>query len=211
MVTLNLLPEDVQTVLARRRRTQQWAAAVTLAATLLAVPLGLDWSRGARAAYLRAESQRLQADVESTRAALRATSSTANELFVQVERAKALRSKRAWSGMLALIASCMPAECWLASLATDPEVPAAGPARRAPNPTPGTPGAAAEKKEKEVVTIEAPRKLRIVGFAPDDAQPLAFVTSLKESRVFRRVALEGSVREPNRDPAVFRFELVCEW
>ena len=62
-----------------------------------------------------------------------------------------------------------------------------------------------------MVTIEAPRKLRIAGYAPVAAHPYDIVSSLKETDVFASVALERSEREPVLDGSYFRFELVCEW
>ncbi len=225
MTSVNLIPESVLVAQTQRRHAKSWTLLVLAAAGLSAVPLMLDWSRRAHAAELRDESDRLRQELGSTRLQLRTTSAEATRVFLEVERANALRSKRAWSGMFALIASCMPADCWLASVATDPDAPAGG---ASPGPVVAQPKSTDGKRE--IVTIEAPRKLKIIGYAENDTQPLAFVTHLKESRVFRSVLLERAVRAPDvaaafspsrgidaADPsgpsggAVYQFEVVCAW
>jgi len=214
MAEVNLIPEAVLVAQAQRRHAKGWLILVLVIAALNVLPLVLDWSRRAHAAELRDESGRIQRELVSSRSQLRTTSAEATRIFLEVERARALRSKRAWSSMFALIASCMPSDCWLASVATDPETPAGGAAPQRP---------AAQAKvaggERETVTIEAPRKLRIVGYALTDTQPLALVTNLKESLVFENVLLERSLRAPDVSPgesaksnaALYQFEIVCEW
>ena len=61
------------------------------------------------------------------------------------------------------------------------------------------------------MTIDAPRKLRLIGYALNDAQPMEFVTRLKDAQVFQRVTLERSLLETSEEAQRFRFELVCEW
>ncbi|MDO8631965.1 MAG: hypothetical protein Q7R41_15880, partial [Phycisphaerales bacterium] len=196
---------------------------VLAAAGLSSAALVLDWNRRTHAAELRNEHDRLQQELGATRAQLRTTSAEATRVFLEVERSNALRSKRAWSAMFALIASCMPADCWLASVATDPEAPAGGASPRpavAVVPDPGlNAGAPKEGGKREIVTIEAPRRLRMIGYAENDTQPLAFVTNLKESRVFQSVLLERAMRAPDvaagpsgpSGGTVYQFEVVCAW
>ncbi len=211
MVTLNLLPEGVQAAQARRRHVKRWALILAVTAVAGTVPAGAHWMRHVQIEELGAQSEKLQSDLTAARVELRTATAEANDAFLRLERAKALRSKRAWSGMLALIGSCLPKQCRLTSLATDPEVPpAAAPVARSPVPPAATPGAAAPEKPA-VVTIEAPRKLRITGEALDSADPLSFVAKLKESQVFRDVILERSLRERPEQESQFRFELICEW
>ncbi len=214
MAGINLIPEAVLVSQAQRRHAKGWLILVLMFAALNVLPLALDWSRRAHAVKLRDESARIQREVVSSRSQLRATSAEATRVFLEVERARALRSKRAWSSMFALIASCMPSECWLVSVATDPETPGGGVAPQRPAAPPKAAG-----DEKETVTIEAPRKLRILGYALSDTQPLAMVTNLKESNVFESVLLERALRAPDVAPgesakpdgALYQFEIVCEW
>jgi outer membrane murein-binding lipoprotein Lpp len=210
MITLNLLPESVQAAQARRRHVKRWALILAVTAVAGTIPAGAHWMQHLQIEELGAQSEKLQSDLAAARVELRTATAEANDAFLRLERAKALRSKRAWSGMLALIGSCLPKQCWLNSIATDPEVPGAGPVARSPLPPAATPGAAASEKPA-VVTIEAPRKLRISGEALDSADPLSFVAKLKESQVFRNVILERSLRERPEQESQFRFELICEW
>ncbi|MFH1107978.1 MAG: hypothetical protein V1790_02100 [Planctomycetota bacterium] len=221
MVTLNLLPESVQAAQAQRRHAKRWALILAAAAVAGAVPAGAHWMQHVQIEELGAQSEKLQNDLAAARVELRTATAEANDAFLRLERAKALRSKRAWSGMLALIGSCLPKQCWLTSIATDPEVPPAGPVARSPLPPAATPAADPPASplikggkrgfEPAVVTIEAPRKLRISGEALDSADPLSFVAKLKESQVFRDVILERSLRERPEQESQFRFELICEW
>lgn len=220
MTSVNLIPESVLVAQTQRRHAKSWTLLVLAVAGLSAVPLMLDWSRQAHAAELGDESDRLRQELGSTRLQLAATSAEVTRVFLEVERANALRAKRAWSAMFALIASCMPADCWLASVATDPDAPAGGASPRTVVPNPGfNAGAPKEGGKREIVTIEAPRRLRMIGYAENDTQPLAFVTNLKESRVFRSVLLERAVRAPDvaagpsgpSGGTVYQFEVVCAW
>jgi Tfp pilus assembly protein PilN len=214
MVRINLIPRSIQIAQAYRRRVKQWAVAMAVAVVTCAVPAVGHWRQHGHIDELRLSSDRLQADLAAARAELRAVSSQANDLVLRSERAKALRGKRSWSSMLALIANCLPPECWLTSLATDPPVPsAAPPVRKAPAAPLAAvaPGAAAQAEPPPVVTIDAPRKMRIHGHSGDATQPLAFVARLKESHVFRDVSLERAHRAGEDPAAPFKFEVLCEW
>jgi hypothetical protein len=112
--------------------------------------------------------------------------------------------------MFSLLATCLPADCWLLSVATDPEAPGAGAAR--PAAVPAVPGTAAVH---ETVTIEAPQKMRLIGYSTSDSQPLVFVGNLTESGAFARVALQKATRaaggkDASEEP-LYQFEIVCEW
>jgi hypothetical protein len=77
---------------------------MTLAsASLLAVPLAMDWYEGVRAAELAVENERLQQRLTATRLELREQTTNANKLLQRLNRAKALRAKRAWSGMIGVV------------------------------------------------------------------------------------------------------------
>ena len=108
--------------------------------------------------------------------------------------------------MFAMIEQCMPEGCWLISVATDPPTP------RGALSTPKAPGPDAESEEQAaVVVVDAPRKLAIMGFAVDAADPHAFVRALKNTEVFTNVTLQHVRREPVGRRSCFRFDLVCEW
>lgn len=206
MVSVNLIPATVQATRARQRHLKLWGVMVMASAALLSVPLGMDWYQSARAVELRRMDESLQDRLVNTRADLRTQTATANELLLQLNRAKALRSKRAWSGLIGLVGRCMPRGCWLTSIATDPGAPVGGPHRRQASTSEGL-----GQDGEATVTIEAPRKIRLAGYASDAAEPHIFVASLKATEVFSQVTLERSQREPVLDGYYFLFELVCEW
>jgi len=210
MKVINLIPADIRRAAARRIRLGRWAVIVALAGVIAAVPYSLSLSRTAQVARLREEFDRLDQDVTSARSRLRLSTSRAQQLLSELERSRAFRSKRAWSGMFALIADCLPEDCWLQSVATDPEAPGVA-AVRAPT-SPAAPGAA---PVRETVTIEAPQKIRLVGFSTGDSQPLVFVRSLTQSGAFARVALQRAMRAPagkeTGEESLYQFEIVCEW
>ncbi len=219
MVTVNLIPESIRLAQARRLHIKRWAVCLALSYTVAVIPAVAHWRQHMRVDALRSQNDQLQTDLAATRAELKTTTATANEIFLRIERAKALRSKRAWSSMLALIGDCLPRDCWLTALATDPDVPSAAPNARSQGSGAGgtSPIPDSQSPEKQtVVTIDAPRKLRMSGSAVDASLPLSFVARLKESRVFRDVTLERCLREPSsaaegEGESNFRFDLVCEW
>jgi len=207
MVGINLIPEPVQLAQLRRWRLKRWATAILVSLMALALPLGLDWMQQAEAARLRTEDESLRAQLTAIRSQLRSTSAGADEALLQLGRADALRSKRCWSGMLAMIGRRMPAGCWLTSISTDPAAPegAAAPQRRAAS-RPATP-----KAPPEAVVIDAPRKLSLSGYATTASDPHTFVARLKEMGIFTNVELQRVATEPVLNDSYFRFELYCEW
>jgi Tfp pilus assembly protein PilN len=228
MVTVNLIPESIQAAQARGRHIKRWAACLAVTTIVAVVPVGAHWMQHLRIEELLAQSDKLQTDLAAARVELKTATAAANDAFLRIERAKALRTKRAWSDMLALIGSCLPKDCWLTSIATDPDVPSAAPMVRKASPATEPPSSSLSKggqrgstlapEKPAVVIIDAPRKLRMTGEATDATQPLFFVTRLKESQVFKEVTLERSSAEPRAlaratgdDESNFRFELICEW
>lgn len=207
MTTINLIPLTRQIARTRRRHMKVWAVAATVAAAILAVPMVHQGMQRAEAAHLRTRYDQQLAHIQALRSQVRAASRQATDARIRLERAANLRAKRNWSGMVALIAKCLPDGCWLTSLRTDPAAPGAPAAsgRRVPL------GNDKDGKASKTVTIEAPRKLRIAGYAAAAAEPHAFVAELKKAGVFARVELEHVMREAVHDGSYFRFELVCEW
>ncbi|UCE60106.1 MAG: hypothetical protein JSU63_22010 [Phycisphaerales bacterium] len=206
MAAVNLIPWDLQLAITRQRHIRRWVMSFAIAASLVLIAFGLDWVERARADNLAAEHKQLQTQANTVHAELKAVTAKSNQLLLQIERAKALRDKRAWSGVFALIGSCMPDDCWLISVATKPEKPELGSARVSARSR-----STKEKEPQGPVTIDAPRKLIIEGYAPDDAKPLQFVDNLNLSGAFARVNLESTQVEPVLDGSYYRFELLCEW
>ncbi|MBI4717853.1 MAG: hypothetical protein HY763_08630 [Planctomycetes bacterium] len=214
MVRVNLIPDSLVISLARGRRLRRWSTAVGTAMLAALFGLGLDWWRSAEAAALRRQEAQLAEELAGVRTELRTVTTEAELALSQLQRADALRAKRAWSDLLLLVGACLPETSWLTSVGTDPARPAGvqnRPATVAP-PTPAAGTAAAQAKtDKQAVTIEAPRKLRLLGYAAQPGEPHAFVTQLKAAEVFTNVTLVGTQREPVRDGSYYRFDVVCEW
>lgn len=211
MSKINLIPDVMVQSVDRRRRIRQWTTLGAVAVGLLMIPVTAESWRQAQAADLRGESRNLTAELTKLRDEVQGLSLEAQDVFLRIERANALRSKRAWSAMLNLLAQTMPAGSWLTTVETDPPVPPANAPPVAPPIAEKTVQGAAPAAGPQTITIEAPRRLRISGYAVDATEPLLFVTALKQTGAFQRVLLERSLRERVEQASYFRFELVCEW
>lgn len=204
----NFIPAPIRSRLEHRRRMRWWIGVCAPIAGALLICAAIDAWRVTQLDALRQNSSAVQSQLTAKRADLRRIVEESAQLKLQIERADALRSKRAWSGMLSLVADRMPADCWLKSAATDPARPGnESSVARSPS---AAPAGGAPESPKPVV-LDAPRKLRLSGFAGDPVQPVAFVTALKQAGVFEQVALERAQWERWRDRSVFRFDVLCEW
>ncbi len=206
MISVNLIPWSLRVAQRRRLHIQRWAAAALIAGAMLCVPAMFDRVRQAEASELGLSNQRLQAQLVGLRRDVRSISAKAEQIQLQIERAETLRSKRSWSALISLIGQCMPDGSWSTSIATDPPTAPQGKSRSSSRP-----GHKGDSGASTTVVIEAPRRLRISGYASDAAEPLAFVTNLKSAGVFRDVSLESSRRGPVLDGSYFRFSVVCDW
>jgi len=202
---LNLIPESVRHRQRRRARIRTWGAILAVATMALAVPAAWDWSRQAKADRLLARATELNNTRSMMRIEWESVKAEVRSTRAQIERADALRSKRAWSAMLALIAREVPPHVWLTSVATDP----AQPAKQAPTTAPAT--TADPKQSAAGITIDAPGKINIQGFAPRAEEPITLVQNLKSSGAFRTVVLKRTFLEPVDDGSYFRFDIDCEW
>jgi Tfp pilus assembly protein PilN len=211
----------VQLARLRRQCVRRWTAALVVSLAVMLFPCISDWWRRAEATSLEAEHGRLQGQLSSLRTEALTLARQVAAAQLQLERADALRAKRAWSRLLALVSDRTPPGCWYTTIATDPAVP---PATTAPSaagaaPRPGSPdtapapntGGAAAARAPATVVIEAPRKLRLSGFAAAAQDPHELVANLKQSGAFVAVTLVEARLEPTPDRSVFRFEVVCEW
>ncbi len=206
MVNVNLIPQAVLVSQSRRWRIQRWCVSTLIAVCALLVALGVHRLQLRKVEDLRNELTSVQQNVAHVRAALKDVADQADRIGRQIERAKAIRSKRSWSSLVALIDHALPKGCWLATLATDPHSPTG---RRTVARKP--PGAADPDAPVGPIIIEAPRRIKIEGHAPSDAEPHAFVAALKQTGVFSKVVLHRSQRQPLLDRHFFFFETVCEW
>jgi Tfp pilus assembly protein PilN len=209
MTRLNLVPESIQIATARRRRLSAWAVAGLCGAAAVAGPLAIDWFQRTEIRRLQARSSRLRGEAERTRGELRSATEEVSRLRLQLQRADAVRNKRPWSGILGLLNGTLPVGCWLTSVGTDP---AAGPStvQAAAAPTPSAGGRMPEEK-KGIAVMDAPRKLKLSGYAADASLPHAFVKNLKGSSLFAHVNLQKTAREAVGDGQYYRFDVECEW
>jgi len=201
----NFIPMRLRITRGRRRRVKAWGVSVTAALILLCIPVVFDQYLRVEASRLETQHERLGGVLTGLRQQLATLTVDGDRTLVQLERAKALRSKRAWSAMFATIARSMPDGCWLISIATDPSSPSGGGQR------PRAAATSRTKSDESVTKIEAPQRLKIVGYASDASEPHQFVTNLKKTNVFRDVILETSRRERVQDEWFSRFDLACEW
>jgi len=209
MLAINLIPEQLQLAQEKRIRIQRWSATLALALLILALPIGIEWYRGTALQSLRNSHQAVSAHLAQRRTELKKITQEAAALQSQIDRAKTLRAKRSWSALLAMFARSMPEELWLTDLATDPASPGAA-APTAPT-APASPPDPKADKAPATISIEAPRKLRLSGFAADHVNLYAFMENLKASGAFSEVLLLASgVQHGASPPAVF-FELSCAW
>jgi len=208
MSRFNFIPSSVLAARAKRRHLQTWSTAIGGAICALMLPLILDWTNRARAAEMEAVSENLASELRQRHTEHREATSQAALLQGQIERAKALRSKRAWSAMLGLVGSCLPDSAWLTLIATDPPTPVGGgPSGR----TLGRGKAGGESTNKQTVTIDAPRRLRIRGYAENHEEIYEFMRFLKDADAFNDVTLiRSGIEHPGKQPAV-GFEVICEW
>lgn len=203
MASVNLMSSKLRLARRRSHRIRAWVTAVTVMSILAAVPVSISAVQAARAAgiendivpvldHLKAAHQKL--DVLKQRGAV---------LSTQIDRADALRSKRHWSDLLALISRELPDELWLTQVTSrDAKVestPVA--AATATGPTAGP----------EVVHIDGPGGLEIRGFAISHEWIYEWIKRLKDTSAFRRVELMESAAESVHRGEAVRFVLECEW
>lgn len=210
MTSINLIPPALVFARQRRARLRLWGIATACGLFLVALPIAVDQVQAARADALREELGALIGEEAILRDRLSVIDEESKHLRNQTERAKALRAKRAWSNMLSLLGACLPAEAWYTSIATDPEAPVGGRTVIRSTPETTTPGQPAKPAPK-TITIDAPRRLVLTGYALENEHVYALMGNLGATRVFSGIELVESVRDANREVPAMRFQLRCEW
>ena len=125
MISVNLIPSEVLIRHAVKRRIWRWAVACVLLAGAALVPVVIEARQQAQVERLKLKFMDMEGQVSGLRGQLSATAQTVLDLDAELARAHALRTKRSWSGLLALLSACLPQEVWLTSVATDPPQPKA--------------------------------------------------------------------------------------
>lgn len=206
MAKINLIPDAIVGRQLRRVHLRRASFLAGAAMLLLLTAAAFDGWDQARVRKLQAHVIDAESRVGQMRQEVQKLAVQADDLQLRIQRADALRSKRAWSSVLALLSRALPNGCWLTSVATVPPRPG----RTVGAPT-ATLASKPEGKTRASMTIDAPRKLTLTGYAGEDADPVKFVTRLKESGAFREVTLMGTRRETLPLGPYFHFEVVCEW
>ena len=108
-----------------------------------------------------------------------------------------------------MLGACLPEAAWYTSIATDPVSPVGGRSRSrlVASVIPGQPAG----KIPKTITIDAPRRLLLTGFALEYEQVYELMGNLKATGVFTGIELLRSGVETNRDVPAIRFELACDW
>lgn len=212
---VNLIPEGVLAQLRRRRSVRRSVALVLVGAGAFALSFAVIGAQRARAIAIESELDDLRAELRTARDRVTVARSAVAEAELETERARVLRAKRSWSGLLALITSSLPPDGWLTVVRTDPAVPKGGGEWRPP--AMDTPVGAGKVKSGAVAAqpvrfdFRGPRALRIEGYAKTNAGALEFASNLKRFDGFREVTLEEASRRPAADGTYYKFAVTCRW
>ncbi len=206
MIGVNLIPPSVLAAQRRARRIRVWAALVSVAALISALPVVYQLRQHARVASLRNQKQDQERRLKTVRQEFEEVTKALADLTSRVERADALRTKRGWAGLLGLIMDCAPDKVWLTSLSTE-SPGAAAPATESAGPS----GEEAASQPQQVVVMAGARRLDLAGYAVGHEDLYDFMTRLKASQQFSDVELTKAGTEPALRSRAVRFELTCSW
>lgn len=209
MLAVELRPPEQTFRVTRARHTRRWAVAIAIALCPLALTLTVDWFQHADLRARLDEKTRAELQLVTVRERFKFATAEAEQLLAQIQRADALRAKRAWSDLLSLIGQAVPPNGWLTTISTEPAAPS-GVSTNIIAPTPPTTDSTANVP-KPPVMIESPRELRISGYAVAAAEPSDFVTGLRGSNIFTKVELIQVRQEPIHDGSYYKFDIVCKW
>ncbi|MCP4591630.1 MAG: hypothetical protein GY842_12890 [bacterium] len=215
MIGVNLIPREVLVRHLVRQRSRRWGLVSVVLAALAVIPAVVEGRQRARGDSLKEEASTVQSRLEGLRAEVAGTAQAVLNRDAELARARALRTKRLWGGLLSQVESCTPERVWFTSLATDPAEPRgtgqrrAGANQRSRRAKSGK--AQAEEAESGPVVLEAPTRLRLEGFALAHENLYDLMGRLKGSGSFTTVKLEQAAMEPMLKGHAVRFILLCEW
>ncbi len=208
MIGINLIPEHQIAERRKRRRIRAWTFTLLTTAAISAAPVGLELSRQHQVIRLRNERSSVLASIQESSEKLNRLREETHSLHAELDRADALRAKRRWSGLLAMISRALADEIWLISVATDPPTPQRGDRSLVPK---NTPAPAKDNVQTTVIMLEAPRKLTLEGFALEHRDLYEFKTRLSQTGIFTDVNEIQGTKEPVGDGSAVRFKIVCHW
>jgi Tfp pilus assembly protein PilN len=206
MPSVNLMPPQAWARRCLRRRIRAWSAALVVALLFAKVALGLYATSAAKAAAVMSDAAPLTSEFERVRAQLAETAQACTALAKQIERADALRTKRDWAGLFAMVSERTPPTVWLTGLKS-----AGGDGRGSHRHTAAAPSTDAAGEAEPLLLLEGPDQLRIEGYALELESLYDFMGALKSAKVFESVELSAAGREPMLRATAVRFIIVCDW
>ncbi|RJP36682.1 MAG: hypothetical protein C4547_06960 [Phycisphaerales bacterium] len=217
MIAVNLIPRQQTLHRRRRRHLSRWGVVLGVTVVISLIPLASGLSAHARAASLGSQLRTTRTRLTEVQSELVAVTTSIAETRSQLDAAAALRGKRSWTALIAMIGRVTPGDVWLTTLMTDPSMPGSGSmvdGRMTIGGGAARPGGAAAPGQR--VIIEAPRGLVIQGFSARQHSIYELMSGLKATGVFVDVTLISSMQEPALrgvpvDFDLYRFELRCRW
>lgn len=206
MIEINLIPKQILVIRSRQRRALRWLSSCGMAVAVLVGIAGIDWLNRAEAYKLTKRRDDLRGKQTEVRLQLDSLRTVSHEFQMQIERARALHAKRPWSGMLSMTAMHLSDAMWLTQFSTIPETPTARSSRARKKQDDGE-----ETEEDPTVTIDAPRQLKLEGYAVNASDPTTLVAALQAESIFEDVKLVQSQRYEQKDDVRFKFEIICSW
>lgn len=202
MIGLDLLPQRVSVRQKCNRHMRRWAGVWCLILIAVLIPLVLDWLGVEKLSELRAKEIELKTSLVRVDSELAVVKEKVSGVAAEIERAKAFRAKRCWRGLLHQIASSMPTDLWLTSVATDPPAPAGQAGRRTATRTDGNPAS---------IEIDAARRLVIAGWATTNQLPWEFMAGLNKTGLFKDVEMHELGTDKTNDRELVRFQISVTW
>jgi len=210
VIAVNLIPTAELVAWSRRRHLYRWAVALVVAVASGILPFVMGMTRSARISHARGQSVSLNMNLAEKRKQIARVSADIYKVQQEIDSADALRSKRCWSQLIAIISRSMPEDVWLTSLATNPTKPTES-RRHIRTVMQSLPSANANVKQQDKTTIDSPTALVLKGYSLSYESVQTYVGRLKATGVFDDVLLQGLEKDRPLGEDAFRFELVCDW
>lgn len=212
MIGINLINPAILQSRQRIRHAHGWAVGIIVLAAVSSVPLGLELTHEQHLRDLRQRQQSLQTALTADRARLQKVAEETRSLESQINRSEALRTKRPWYSLLAMVSQSLTPEIWLTSAATEPAAPVRGDLDLIPKDADAPPkDGKSPQPPARAVTLEAPRALAFEGYALEHRFLYEFMTHLKTTDLFTDVTLIKANQEPVLGFAAIQFRLLCKW
>jgi hypothetical protein len=204
LIGIDLMPKPIKLAVLRRNRLRTWSAILTVAAALASIPMAYELLNQHRLGKATAANHQRAQLLREAKQSLLAVQSEAQSQADQIAFSDALRAKRNWSDLLALMADAEGHDVWLVSIQS-----AIKPARQG-SALPVQPTAGEAVPSGEVV-LEGPQCLILEGYAPDHARLYVLMADLRDRGNFEDVDLSRAGVETFETGTAVRFRLECQW